>query len=137
MKQRKDIVTDLDNCYTTTYSIQPLHSQARRPLGRLKLPFGVDDCWETYPSALTDTILRLTPIFATLFNLVLYSVDEAIRVCEESTVEHFHNYFNLLRGHWTLLPYNFLPLLRHYAFLLRKNVGNHSNCERSLPTKHS
>ena len=89
MKQRKDIVTDLDNCYTTTYSIQPLHSQARRPLGRLKLPFGVDDCWETYPSALTDTSLRLTPIFATLFNLVLYSVDEAIRVCEETTVGTF------------------------------------------------
>ena len=105
VKQRKDIVTDLDNCYTTTYSIQPLHSQARRPLGR-----SFRSWWllGTYPSALTDTILCLTPIFATL--LVLYSVDEAIRVCEET----FSN-FNLLRGCCMLLP-----LLRHYAFLLRK-----------------
>jgi len=34
VKQRKDMVTDLEKCYTTMQSIQPLHSQARRPLGR-------------------------------------------------------------------------------------------------------
>ena len=39
---------------------------------------GVDECWETYPSAITDTILCLTMTLATL--LVLLSVDEAILV---------------------------------------------------------
>jgi len=37
---------------------------------------GVDNCWETHPSALTNIILCLTTIFATL--LALYSVSEAI-----------------------------------------------------------
>ena len=39
---------------------------------------GVDDCWDTYPSDLTDTILCLTTILATL--LALSSVNEAILV---------------------------------------------------------
>ena len=33
VKQRKEMVTDLEKCCTPTDSIQPLHSQARRPLG--------------------------------------------------------------------------------------------------------
>jgi len=37
---------------------------------------GVEDCWETYPSALTDTIFYLTTIFFAL--LVLSSVNEVI-----------------------------------------------------------
>ena len=32
---------------------------------------GVDDCWETYPSALTDTILCLTTIFAAFASAVV------------------------------------------------------------------
>jgi len=30
---------------------------------------GVDDCWEAYPSALTDTILCLATIFPTFLSL--------------------------------------------------------------------
>ena len=50
------MVTDLEKCCMTTQLIQPLHSQARRPLGRYhsrkktNFPFGfsgVDDSWET------------------------------------------------------------------------------------------
>ena len=56
VKQRKDTMTDLEKCCMTTQLIQPLHSQARRPLGRYhsrkktNFPFGfsgVDDSWET------------------------------------------------------------------------------------------
>jgi len=67
VEQRKDVMTDLEKCCMTTELIQPLHSQVRTPLGRFhcrkKFPFSfsvVDDCWETYPSAL---------IFATLLAL--------------------------------------------------------------------
>ena len=105
------MVTDLEKCCTITQSIQPLHSQARRPLARdvstygKNFPFGfsgVDDCWETYPSALMDIILCLTTIFAAL--LVLSSVNEAILVRAKTTVRTFSN-FNLLCGHCTLLPF--------------------------------
>ena len=48
-------------------------SQPRRSLehfnSKKKIPFGfseVDDCWETHPLALTDNILFLPAIFATL-----------------------------------------------------------------------
>ena len=55
---------------------------------------GVDDCWETYPSALTDTILCLTTIFAAL--LVLSSVNKAILVRAKNsngtTVRTFSNF---------------------------------------------
>ena len=70
-------------------------------------------------------------IFATL--LVLYSVDEAICVCEETT-RNRGNIFNLLRGRCTLLP--FPSALTSLCVPATKNVGNHSNCERSLPTKN-
>ena len=67
---------------------------------------GVDDCWETYPSTLTDTILCLTMIFAALLALSL--VNEAILVraknCNATTVRMFSN-FNLLCGHRTLLHF--------------------------------
>ena len=67
---------------------------------------GVDDRWETYPSALTDTILCLKTISAAL--LVLSSVSEAILVRAKNsngtTVRTFSN-FNLLRGHCMLLPF--------------------------------
>ena len=69
-------------------------------------PSGVDDCWETYALALTDTILCLTMISATL--LALLSVNEAIRMhannSNETTVVTFSN-CNLLHGHYTLLPF--------------------------------
>ena len=72
---------------------------------------GVDDCWEIYPSALTDTILCLKTIFSAL--LALSSVNEAILARAKNsirtTVRTFSNY-NLLRGRCTLLP-----LLRHHA----------------------
>jgi len=80
---------------------------------------GVDDHWETYPSALTDTILCLTTNFAAL--LALSSVNEAILVQAKdsngTTVRTFSN-FNLLRGRCTLLPFPFLPLSRHYVLLI-------------------
>ena len=67
---------------------------------------GVDDCWDTYPSDLTDTILCLTTILATL--LALSSVNEAILVRAKNsngtTVRTFSN-FNLLHGRCTLLPF--------------------------------
>jgi len=69
---------------------------------------GVDDCWETYPSALTNIILCLTTIFAAL--LALSSVNEAILVRakdnNKTNVRTF-SIFNLLRGRCTLLPFPF------------------------------
>jgi len=67
---------------------------------------GVDEHWETYPSALTDTILCLAMIFAAL--LALSSVNEPILVRAKNsngtTMRTFSN-FNLVHGHCTLLPF--------------------------------
>ena len=77
---------------------------------------GVGDCWETYPSALTDTILCLTTIFATLLALSL--VNEAILVraknSNRTTVRTFSN-FNLLCGRCTLLPFPSTVANSHYV----------------------
>jgi len=67
------------------YVVDPVASQPERGdlwgISTLKLSLrlsGVDDCWETYPLAPTDTILCLTTTFAAL--LALSSVNEAILV---------------------------------------------------------
>ena len=100
VKQRKETVTDLKKSCTTTQSIQPLHSQSEETSGTFPL------MERTLPSALTDTILCLTTISATL--LALSSVNEAIlaraKNSNGTTVRTFSN-FNLLRDHCTLLPF--------------------------------
>ena len=63
----------------------------------------------TYPSALIDTILRLTTIFATL--LGLSSVNEAIRVRTKNSNR------TTMRG-CCMRSFLFLPLLHHCALLL-------------------
>ena len=91
-------------------------TRARRPLVRFHLwkelslwLSGVDDCWETYPSALMDTILCLT----TICRLASAVVGQWSNTCasnvwaknsNRTTVRTFSN-FNLLHGRCMLLPF--------------------------------
>ena len=85
---------------------------------------GVDDCWETYPLALTDTILCLTMVFATL--LALQSVNEAICVCAETVMRLLWECFQILVFCVVVACFfPFLPLSYHYSFCSESRQYEH------------
>ena len=65
---------------------------------------GVDDCWEIYPSALTDTILCLTMIFATLL------VPQRSPCSAVKWLDQLHSHTALLK------VCHQVPLLLHYTW---------------------
>ena len=113
VKQRKEMVADLEKCCMTTQSIQPLHSQSEETSGAFPLTE------RTLPSAFLELmtagkhILRPLRILFVSYNdfsalLASSSVNEAILVRAKNsngtTVRTFSN-FNLLHGRCTLLPF--------------------------------